>query len=70
MIIMTRQCVACKNHIARSDVKVTVHTKILCICFSDSWLFPAHNFVMHGLSSKLSGVSNNDSKAICRVQKE
>ena len=27
MIIMTRQCVVCKNHVARSKVKVTVHTQ-------------------------------------------
>ena len=26
MIIMTRRCVACKNHVARSKVKVTVGT--------------------------------------------
>ena len=26
MIIMTRQCVACKNQVDRSKVKVTVHT--------------------------------------------
>ena len=26
MIIKTRQCVACKNHVARSKVKVTVGT--------------------------------------------
>ena len=26
MIIRTRQCVACKNHVARSEVNVTVGT--------------------------------------------
>ena len=29
MIILTRQCVACKNHVARSKVKVTVALKVL-----------------------------------------
>ena len=27
---MTRRCVACKNHVARSKVKVTVYTYNLC----------------------------------------
>ena len=31
MIIVTRQCVACKNHVPRSKVKVTVDTLSLCI---------------------------------------
>ena len=30
MIIETRRCVACKNHVARSKVKVTVHTLTVC----------------------------------------
>ena len=30
-IIITRRCVACKNHVAKSKVKVTVHTYSLCI---------------------------------------
>ena len=34
MIIVTRQCVVCKNHVARVDVKDTVCTKNLCIGFS------------------------------------
>ena len=34
IIIMTRQCVACKNHVATPKVKVTVNTLTLCIGFS------------------------------------
>ena len=44
MIITTRQCVRCKNHVARSKVKVTVHTYSLCIGISCS----AHNFIRYG----------------------
>ena len=40
MIIRTRR-VACKNHVARSKVKVTVGTLILCIPES----FPTHNSI-------------------------
>ena len=47
MIIMTRQCVANKNHVARSKVKVTVRTYTLCIDFSEICSCPTHNFVMH-----------------------
>ena len=36
MIITTRRCVACKNHVARSKVKVTVQTYGLCIGISCS----------------------------------
>ena len=41
MIIMTRQCVACKNHVARSKVKVITGTLSLCI----PELCPTHNFI-------------------------
>ena len=44
MIIMTRECVAWKKHVAGSKVKVTVHTCSLCIGISCS----AHNFIRHG----------------------
>ena len=44
MIITTRQCVVYKNHVARSKVKVTVHTHSLYIGISCS----AHNFILHG----------------------
>ena len=48
MIIMTTRCVANKNHVARSKVKVTVRTLALCIDFSETCSCPAHKFVMHG----------------------
>ena len=44
MIITTSQCVRCKNHVARSKVKVTVGTLSLCIPEA----CPTHNFIMHG----------------------
>ena len=34
----------CKNHVARSEVKVTVHTYSLC----RGILCSAHNFILHG----------------------
>ena len=67
MIIMTRWCVACKNHVTRSVVKVTVCTLTVCIGFSKTCSCPAHNFVIHGMISKLSGLNNYDNKAMCRV---
>ena len=47
MIIMTRQCVANKNCVARLKVKVTVRTSPLCIDFSDTCSCSTHNFVTH-----------------------
>ena len=44
MIIMTRQCVARKNHVARLKVKDTVCT----VNPDETFLCLAHNFVMHG----------------------
>ena len=44
MIIKTRQCVACKNHVTRLKVKVTVGTLSFCILES----CPTHKFIMHG----------------------
>ena len=41
MIIKTRQCVLCKNGVARPKVKVTVGTLSLCILES----CPTHNFI-------------------------
>ena len=50
MIIKTRQCVAaCKNHVARSKVKVTVGALSLCI----PKLCPPRNFI-----PKIGGVKN------------
>ena len=46
MIIIIRQCVMCKNHIARSKVKVTVRTYSLFIGFCETCLCLAHNFVI------------------------
>ena len=45
MIIMTRQCVVNKNHVARSKVKVTV--RIYTCAKTSVLLCPTHNFVMH-----------------------
>ena len=55
MIIMIRQCVANKNHIARLMVKVTVCSKILFIGFNETCSSPSSNFVMRGeiLKNKL-----------------
>ena len=44
MIIKTREYVACKNHGARSKVKVTVSTKKISVQSS----CPTHNFNMRG----------------------
>ena len=46
MIIKTRQCVLCKNHVAMSEVKFTVRTYSLCICLNETYSCPAHNLVV------------------------
>ena len=46
MIIKPRQCVLCKNYVATSKVKFTVRTYSLCICLNETYLCPAHNFVV------------------------
>ena len=61
-MIMTRQCVACKNHIASSKVKVTVCMLTLCIGQSVTCLCLAHHFVLHSGISKLFGVNNYHDK--------
>ena len=53
MIIMTRECVANKNHVASSKCKFIDHTKTLFIGYNKSLLYPTHNFVLHGGISKL-----------------
>ena len=58
LIIMTRQCVACKSHVARSKVKVKVHTYSLCIGI----LCSAHNFIRHG------GICNYLTQMITRTR--
>ena len=45
---MTRGCLPCKNHIARSKIKVTVCSCTLCIGFSEICFCLAQNFVLHG----------------------
>ena len=55
MIIMTRRCVANKNRVASSKLKVTDHTLTLFIGYNKSLLYSAHNFVLHGGISKLHG---------------
>ena len=44
MIITARQCVMCKNHVARSKVTVGIYN--LCIGFSETCLCPAHNVIV------------------------
>ena len=46
MIIKTRQCVLCKNHVATSKVKFTVRTYSLCIGLNETYSYPAHDFVV------------------------
>ena len=53
MIITTRKCVSCKNHVARSKIRVTVHIYTLCICLSATCSCSARNFVLHGGIRKL-----------------
>ena len=48
IIIMTRRCVANKNHVARSKIKVTAGTLTLFIDLSETCSCPTQNFVMHG----------------------
>ena len=46
MLIKTRQCVLCKNHVARSKVKFTVPTYSFCIGLNETCSGPAHNFAV------------------------
>ena len=46
MIIMTRQCGLCKNHLATSKVKFTVCIYSLCIGLNETYLCVAHNLVV------------------------
>ena len=46
MIKKPRQCVLCKNHVATSKVRFTVRTYSLCKGLNDTYLCPAHNFVV------------------------
>ena len=46
MIIKPRQCVLCKNHVATSNVIITVRTYSLFIGLNETYLCPAHNFVV------------------------
>ena len=56
IIITTRHCVACKNHAARSKVKVTAVTLSLCILES----CPTHNFIPTRIRPKaMSGLGRN-----------
>ena len=64
MIIVTSRCVMYKNYVARSKVKVTVHTHSLCIGISCS----AHNFILHGGIWKLFGINDHQAKIMCPVQ--
>ena len=46
MIIKPRQHVLCKNQVAMSKVKFTVHTYSLCIGLNETYLCPAGNSVV------------------------
>ena len=46
MIIKPRQCVPFKNYVATSKVKFTVCTYSLFIGLNETYLCPAHNFVV------------------------
>ena len=64
MIIMTRQCVLYKNHVARSKVKVTASTLSLCIPES----CPTHKFIPKiGEIGKLFGRNNHHNRTMCHV---
>ena len=55
LIIIIRECVANKNHVASSKFKVKDHTLTLFIGHNKSLSYPAHNNVLHGGISKLHG---------------
>ena len=46
MITKPRQCVLCKNHVATSKGRFTVCSYSLCIGLNETYLCPAHNFVV------------------------
>ena len=46
MIIRTRHCVLCKNHVATSKVKFTVRTYSSCIGLDRTYSCPACNLVV------------------------
>ena len=64
MIITISQCVVSKNHVARSKVKVTVHTYSLCIGISCS----AHNVIQYGGIRNFFGTNDHQDKTVCPVQ--
>ena len=46
MIIKTRHCVLCKNHVATPKVRFTVHSYNLCIGLNETYSCLALNFVV------------------------
>ena len=71
IIIMTRECVANKNHVTSSKFTVIDYTSTLFIDYIKSLLYPAHNFVLHGGISKLHGKTSvvcEDHVAILKVK--
>ena len=46
MIIKPTPCVLCKNHVASSKFRFKVRTYSLCIGLNETYLCPAHNFVV------------------------
>ena len=49
IIIMTRKCVVCKNHVASSMVKLTLQHLNFGHQFCGAYSCPAHSFVLHGM---------------------
>ena len=46
MIIKTKECVLCKNHVCMSKVKFTVRTYSFCIGLNETYSCLDHNFVV------------------------
>ena len=64
MIIVTRQCVACKNHAPGSKVKVTGDT----LSFGIPESSPTHNFIPKiGGIWKSPGRNDHHDQTMCRV---
>ena len=58
----------CKSHVASLMVKVTLRTKILCKGCSETCSRLAHNFILHGVISKLDGTNDHYEKLMHGVQ--
>ena len=61
IILTTRQCVECKNHVAETKVKVKAYTYSLCVDISCS----VHNFIRHGGIWKLFDTNDHQMTRQC-----